>query len=147
MPTVSEWLEGHADRVAANQRAQAETVKLLATFSAVFAATIVATGLQVGPPTRLDLVAAILLLISVAATVAVVLLDRITDVNPGSVLQEATVAGWDDTELVRELRLWRLAAVENNAQVITLLRRALAIQILLSVASATVAAVSLLIVD
>jgi hypothetical protein len=43
-----DWLGSQADRDLARQRAQVDTAKLLATFSAAVAVTLVATALQVG---------------------------------------------------------------------------------------------------
>ena len=122
-----------------------DTAKLLATFSAGIAATIVGTALQVGDkPRGLDVAASIVLGASFLAVLAVVLLDRIGEADTGETLQLAKVHSWKEEKLVEELRAANIKAVQGNADVIRTVQWALAIQIVLSVSAFVLASISLL---
>ena len=56
---ISEWLEGQAGRRFEQQRATIDNSKLMATFIAAVAATLVATTLQVGKAGWLDFLASL----------------------------------------------------------------------------------------
>ena len=144
MTSPPEWLEAQADRVTARQRAQVDTAKLVATFAAGVAATLVATALQVGtPPTSHDLVATLGLGLVLFLTIAVVLADRITECDHEAVTNASLMHGWDQNRLIAELRTALLVAVTVNAGVVRWVQWALVPQLLLSMATTTLAAWSL----
>jgi hypothetical protein len=142
--TSAEWLEGQSERSFARQRAQVDTAKIIATFTAGVAATLVATALQVGAPTTLDRVASYFLMTSVVATVCVVLLDRIVEADQATVLQNALVNSWSDSEILTQLRLASIAATNFNEDVVRYVRWSLAVQLCISAVAGIVAAISLL---
>ena len=142
--TVTEWIEGHSDRVLARQRAQADAAKLLATFSTGVAAALVATGLQVGQPSDWDRRATWILLASGLLAIVVALLDRMKEADLELTLAESQIQGWTEDELVRELRLATLQATYGNAVLLRWVRTALVVQICVSLLDGIAAAQSLL---
>jgi hypothetical protein len=141
---VSEWLEQRAYRAFERQRAQVDTAKLIATFSAGISGTLVATALQVKEPTRLDTVAALLLACTVAASLVVIVLDRLTEADHGHVLELSEIHGWDEQKTRQELRVAILGTVRVNASVVNVVRWALGLQLLVAAGAAAVAVASLL---
>lgn len=142
--TPAEWLEGQADRAFARQRAQVDTAKLLATFAAGVAATLVATALQVGEPRKLDAIASWLLAASVMAVVCIILLDRIAEADHSKIFELSHVNQWDRERVLAELRAATVKAMYGNAEVVNTVRWALVFQVALSAATGAVASVSLL---
>jgi hypothetical protein len=144
-PSSADWLESQADRTFARQRAQVDTAKLVATFAAAVAATLVATALQVGTePRKLDVAATVVLAAAFVAVIVVVLCDRIAEADQGLVLARSRIYRWTDSKLVEELRAANLTAVHINREVIRDVLWALAVQVSLSVAASIVACFSLL---
>lgn len=141
---VSDWLEQRAYRAFERQRAQVDTAKLIATFSAGIAGTLVATALQVKDPSTLDVVAVWLLAATVVFSIAVILLDRLIEADHAHVLEMSEVHGWTKTEVRSRLREATLSTVKANGAVVTVVRCALAIQVAVAVVTGAVAAASLL---
>jgi hypothetical protein len=142
--TTEGWLENHADRTFARQRAQVDTAKLLATFAAGIAATLVATALQVGDPEQLDRISAWLLAVTFLAAIMVIMLDRIAEANQSQTLELSALGKWDDERLLFELRRATLKAVFSNHEVVRSVKIALAVQLVFSTATGVAAATSLL---
>ena len=142
--TPAEWLENQADRSFARQRAEVDTAKLLATFSAGVAATLVATSLQVGEPNGLDLAGTIFLASAVLAVIVVIVLDRVAEADQGKVLELSQVNRWTQAQVLKELRKSTLTAAYSNAEVVLNVRRALMVQVILSCVAGVIACVSLL---
>lgn len=147
MTLIDDWIQRQADRTLANQRAQADTAKLLATFTVAIAATFVATALQVGSrSTGLDIWASWILAACFATTIAVLLLDRITDTNIEDAFLLSHANGWTEAELLSHLRTETLRAQVLNASFVSRIWTGVAVQLALAVAAGSVAAVSLLVV-
>ncbi len=141
--TSAEWLEGQTDRILSRQRAQAETAKLLATFATAVAAGLVATALQVAPSTTADRRALVLLFASFLLALFVVFADRLAEADHNHVLTAAKLSGSDEATTLAELRTANLTAVNYNEGVISIMRVALIVQLLLSVLAAAAAAAPL----
>src|SRR4051812_27706898 len=78
--TPDEWLEEQTGRIAARQRARADNLKLIATFAAGIAATLVASALQTGQtPSWHDRAASVGLTVTVVLTALVLLADRLSE--------------------------------------------------------------------
>lgn len=144
MTPIDDWLQQQADRTMANQRAQADTAKLLSTFTVAIAATFVVTALQVGPITGSDVWATWILAACFAAAIAVLLLDRITDVDIEDAFRLSHANGWTEEELLRHLRTETIRAQALNASFVSRIWTGVAVQLALAVAAGSVAAVSLL---
>jgi hypothetical protein len=140
----TEWLDGHADRTFARQRAQVDTGKLVATFSSAVVATVVATALQVGSPSGWDKVAVALLALSFGAALIVILLDRLTEANESAIVQVARIQSWPDARLLQELRIGTLTAGIANEGVVRSVRVAVVAQVTTSLFGGAAAIVSLL---
>ena len=73
-------MDQNFDQKLARQRAQADTAKLVTTFSLAFAATILATALQVANTSKgLDLAATICLGLAFLLTLVVIMLDNVVE--------------------------------------------------------------------
>jgi uncharacterized membrane protein YeaQ/YmgE (transglycosylase-associated protein family) len=142
--TCADWLESQADRAFARQRAQVDTAKLLGTFAAGIAATLVATALQVGTPERLDRIAAYILVGAVVGAICVILLDRITEADHAKILELSQLKKWDEDKLMEELRVATIKAVHNNGSVVNSIRWTLSLQVASSAAAGVTATLSLL---
>ncbi len=142
--TTTDWLDGQVDRLIAGQRASVDTAKLVATFAAAVAATLVGSALEVGTPSRTDHRAVWFLAFAIALSVLVVLLDRLAVADHGVVLERAVLLAWDDGRVVRELRVANLKAANANEKVVRDVRVALAVQLLVTVTTGALAAASLL---
>ncbi|WP_328321872.1 hypothetical protein OHA70_25555 [Kribbella sp. NBC_00382] len=140
---VAEWLENHADRLSARQRARADIAKLIATFMAGVAATLVGTALQVSPTNTIDRVATWFLGAAVVLALAVLLLDRTKEADHAALIIEAKLQGWNDAKLMAELRHEVISAADYNLRWLPVIRGALALQVSASVAAGVLAAVSL----
>lgn len=139
-----EWLEVQADRAAARQRSQVDTAKVLVTFSAGIAATLVATALQVGDPSKRDIAAAVVLGLSMALVMAVLKKDRLTEADQDSILSQGAALTWSDARLVGELRAAQLAAVRSNESTVTDVDKWAKVALSVAGASAAMSAWSLL---
>lgn len=142
--SVDEWSDQTWDRAFARQAAQADNVKLLATFALALAGTMVATALQVMPQGRLDLAAAIVLGGAFLLTVAVILLDRLKWPSRRKALQRQTDNGWTDPQLLAYIRIATRDAQEENDALIRRLQRVAEYQLILSGAAGVLAVISLL---
>jgi hypothetical protein len=138
------WIDVQADRLFAHQRAGVDTAKLVATFAAAVAASLVASALEVGPPSAADRQAAWLLGASVALALVVVLLDRLTVADHRALLERGHLLGWSAEDLLSEFRVATLKATKVNEGVVRSIRVVLAIEIVVSLAAALRAASSLL---
>jgi hypothetical protein len=126
------------------QRAQADAAKLIATFVDGVAAAVVAAALQVGLP-RTDLQwAAGLLGGGIILTVAVIVLDRISEADYKSILAETQIRGWSEERLLSELRLNNIAASGDNQKVLREVWIALLVQFTVATSSGIVAAIGML---
>lgn len=139
------WVDAQADRLLAVQRAQVDTAKLLSTFAAGVAASVVGTALQVGAPASGRLrTATIVLGISVLLIIPVILADRIRVVDHKVLLAEATLRSWTEDKFQLEYRLAALTAVDENHIFVRLVKLATSAQLLSAFASGTLAASTLM---
>ena len=143
----AEWLEQRAQRLLGNQKSAVDTAKLLTTFVAAIAATLVATALQVDPIRELDHRAVTWLAWCVGATIVTILLDRLQAPDHTKVLAEKTLNGWSSTETLTQLRIEELATVRFNRWIVWAVEGVVAAQILLATVAGTLATVSLLLPD
>lgn len=143
MTDVGLWLEQHADRIAARQRSQVDTAKLVTTFATGIAASLVAAAIQVQGTSRAEgwsvwgLAAASLLAILGAFA------DRLMEAAHDAVIERSKIEEWDDELLVRKLRVATLAAVRHNEAIVLWVRCLAVGQILVAAASGGLAAWSL----
>lgn len=145
MTSALEWVDLHADRILAVQRAQVETAKLLTTFSSGVAATVVATALQVGASATTQERAAVWVLgASVAIIALVVLTDRIGVADHEALQIEAYQQRWDAARFEFELRVASLASVESNVVFVKACKVLAAVQLGTAFVSGSLAAASLL---
>jgi hypothetical protein len=141
---LRDWLDRDLEASMARQRAQVDTAKLLATFVAGIAATLVATALQVGKPTILDSISVYSLAGATCAAIAVILFDRMTAPNSDLILRQSVDLNWDNNQLIDKLREANCAAVEINRSVVNQVRQALTAQVVISIFAGTLAVISLL---
>lgn len=147
MPTsLDEWTDSHWERVFSRQSAQADAAKLVTTFTAAIASTLVATALQVGERSnRLDFWACIVLGAAFLATLGVIYLDRLYWPSRYKILaKKDSNLGWSDNQLMAYIKDVSTEAEENNEAVVGRIKKLAELQILLSLAAAVLAAVSLL---
>jgi hypothetical protein len=143
--TSEDWLEGQAERIMARQRSRADTAKLVATFAAGIAATLVASALQTAvTPSTLTWVTAWALAATVLLTAAVVLLDRLEEPDHAKVLQLAALGHWNDAHLLFELRAAALEAARLNERTIGRIAAFLWLQLIVAVFTGVTAAYSML---
>jgi hypothetical protein len=140
---VDEWLESHADRVAALHASTADTAKLVATFTTGVAAALVAAALQTGATSTRDRTAAWLLAASAALVLMVVIVDRRVVADHREIIQRSRLLGWNDAQTLAVLRVEHLAAVYANESVVRRVLWTLAVQVSVSGTAAAVAALSL----
>ncbi|WP_405101502.1 hypothetical protein [Micromonospora sp. NBC_01412] len=141
---IPEWLEHQADRTCARQRAQVETGKLIVTFSAAVAATIVATALQVGKISAWDRIAAVLLGATFLVAIVAILFDRLSEVDHLTIMQIGQIHGWPATKLLGELRAASVTAAFANEDVVRAMRVAVMVQVAVSFTTGAAAVISLL---
>jgi hypothetical protein len=122
---IPEWLEGQAARTLDLQRTTVENSKLMATFIAAVAATIVATALQVGRPGWLDSLATAGLVWCLGATWRVIEADRLTVADHDAIMTSGTAQGLGADDMLHDLRQGTIAAVNNNETVVKNVRSAL----------------------
>jgi hypothetical protein len=140
---LAEWLDSQSDRTGARQRAQVDTGKLIATFSAAIVATLTATALQVGSPSTWDRIAAALLGLSFVIALVVIMLDRLAEADQSTIIQVARAQQWPDAQLLTELRVAALTADIANEGVVRSVRLAVAVQVTTSLFGGAAAVVSL----
>jgi hypothetical protein len=141
---IPEWLEGQAARMLDRQRATVESSKLMATFIAAVAATIVATALQVGRPGWLDFLATAGLVWCLIATWRVIEADRLTVADHHTILTSGAAAGLSQDDMLRDLRAETIAAVDDNEIVVKYVRSALWRVLLAAALASALALISLL---
>lgn len=144
MDTLDDWYRRNSERVLAHQRSQVDTAKILVTFTLAVAATLVATALQVGTPNRLDIWASAVLGLGFLVTIAVILLDRITEPDLSSVEKRARQWKLSDDQLLVLLQDLAFDTEEENDTVVSQVKAAGLVQVQLSIASAVLATLSLL---
>ena len=138
-----EWMRQNFDHMVSRYRSQADTAKLVVTFTLAVAATLVATALQVGDSTVLDLWSTLLLAVAGIVTLLVVMLDRIKEADRLLVSQALhSASNADDQHMVLAFAESRLR-VENDRIISSLTAMSFA-QILFVLAASSVAAYSLL---
>lgn len=145
MPYTYEWVDTQVDRSLERQRGKSDNSKLVATFAAGIAVTIFATALQVGTPASdLEHEAWPWMMLSAGLAVAVVLLDRLREVDYRALLQYAHFNGWDEPTFVHELRWRTMEVVRFNDWTIRIQQWVLVAQIFCSIRTGNLAAASLL---
>lgn len=138
-----EWLGQDVQTRSSSQRAQVEAAKLLSTLGVATAAAFVASALQVGRNRTEDVTAAWLVGCALVAVITVVLLDRSTIIDHQAVLLKKAVGGFDEEQAVTMLRQDAIINVLNNDAVVRQVKIAAGIALLLALASAAFAIVSL----
>jgi len=142
-PEVLDWFNSSYDRTFSRHRSQADTSKLVVTFSLAVAATFVATALQVTGNWGLDVLATVILAIAFLITLNVVLSDKIMEPDPA----------WLAQQLLRDMRVDGVVAAisdlqsrteERNQERLDDVRNTVTLQLILAFAASTVAAISLL---
>ena len=145
MVTTQDWLDTQVDRVSDRQRARADTAKLVATFAAGVAGSLVASALQTGATaSSWDWTSAWALAITIVLTVAVVLLDRLTEADHRTILTNAQAAGLDADATLAQLRLAAMTSTKANESVIKAIGVALWLQLISAVFTGSAAAHSML---
>lgn len=138
-----DWIDMQADRALTHQRATIDTAKLVATFVAAIAATLVGSALEVEGSSFSDLCAAVGLGIAVVLA-AVICLDRYRIADHDELFRLSSLRAWDNETLAMEYRVATMKAVELNRGAVSFATSLLALQILVSVAASVLAANSLL---
>lgn len=141
---VKEWRVRQTEQALDRQRSQVETAKLLVTFALAVGATLVATALQVGRPTALDVWATVALAAAFLGVVAVIVLDRLKEPNPDYVDAQAAVNGWNDVQRLAALEILSVAAQGDGDDVVRIIKGAATLQVAVTVAASVLAALSLL---
>lgn len=142
-PAVDEWLEAHADQVSVRQRSEADALKLVATFVAGIAAAMTAAALQLDLSRLTAHWAGWLLAGAVLLTLLVFALDRVTEVDVDSVLREASLKGWNQGDILNELRTQTMLSSSENQRVLAEVKLALYAQLTTSIACGAVAAIGM----
>ncbi len=137
---MSEELHSENLRELAGQHGRADAVKLVATFAAGVAATLVASCLSSGTTTATDRLATWLLAAAVLMTISLMIFDRIVDPDIDATLVAAAHKGWS----LKKTQWWiTRAAVVENRKILLLLRRSLFVQLGFAAAAGATAAASL----
>lgn len=137
-------LEQSNDRELVAQRAKADSMRLVATFSSAVAATVVAPGLQAMGDSPTIWWSTILLLASVLAAISLIIFDRITAPDIDDVLVRSSHARWDALRTHQEIRLATINAVIENRKVLQTLRSLLYFQSLAALAAIILSAIALI---
>ncbi|RLK61152.1 hypothetical protein [Actinokineospora cianjurensis] len=115
---ISGWLDQNMERVAVRQRSQADTAKLVVTFSTAVSATLVGTSLQVDIPNWWDTAASFLLAISCLLAIAVIFGDRLREPDPRDELVRAYSEQRDELVVLAELRRSAVEAAKINDRIL-----------------------------
>jgi hypothetical protein len=144
--TSPEWLDEQSAQVIQGQRAKADGAKVIATFTAGIAATLVGTTLQVhGSQIRKsDIYAAIMLGICGVLTVGVMFRDRVTEANHELVLYRSSLWNWSTTKELAELRHASMTAIKVNRAVLRGIKFWLTSQLIAALSTSAVATISIL---
>jgi hypothetical protein len=143
VPPLLDWLDAQSDRVSARQRSRVDTAKLVATFVAAVAGSLVASALQTGESASgWDWVSAWALAATIALTVAV--MDRLTEPDHEAILSDALTAGLTPDETLSALRLGVNAANHANEGVVYAVGVVLWLQLGAAVFTGVAAAYSML---
>ena len=140
----AEWVDPQADRVLDRQRGQVDSAKVVAVFAAGTAGAIVASALQTGTPNDLDRNSVIALAGAAILTLIVVFLDRVREADHEWLSTQASVFVWTPDQFVIALQAHTLSAITDNEKVVSLVRHALLVQILVASAAGLFATLSLL---
>jgi hypothetical protein len=143
--TIDPWMASQVDRRLSRQEASRNTLLLLVTFAEGIAATLVASGLQVGKHHGLLVAASMMLGLGFIAIVVLLLLDRSVQVDERQVIGDAYVRGLSADHLRDELQQFDLTAIEINDGVLSSMRNATFVQMAIAAAAATLAVVAMLI--
>jgi hypothetical protein len=141
--SVDEWSDQHWDRSFARQTAQVDSIKLLVTFSLGFAATIVATALQVDPVTGWDKAATAVLAAAFLLTILAIYLDQLQWPDRRKVLEKQTDERWTDDRLLEYLSQLMRDTEDENKIVVRQVRHAAEYQVILASLAAAFAVTSL----
>jgi hypothetical protein len=141
---VSDMRQRLAEQALGRQRAQAETAKLLVTFTLAVSATFVATALQVGSPSTLDAWATSAAAVAFLLALLVIILDRLQEPDPAFIDREAQIRGWTDAQKLAAFQAGVAGAQAEGETVVRNVRAVASAQILVSLAAAALAAISLL---
>jgi hypothetical protein len=142
--SITEWLEGQAVRRFEQQRATIDNSKLMATFIAAVAATIVATTLQVTPNGKLDFFATVGLVWCLFATWRVIEADRLKMADHQDIMTRGNTQHLKPEAILENLREGTIAAVNFNETVIDDVRAALWRVLIAAAAGSALALMSLL---
>jgi hypothetical protein len=133
-------IDDQSIRAITEQRTSIDGAKVVATFTAGVAATLVATALQVGQqPSWADLVATVFWTITIAVTISIFLGDELQTAD----LQTIAIMGGTPDQILYNYRRNLLTAVNGNKIVLERVLRKLSNQILLALITVCFAVVSL----
>lgn len=134
-------LDQQYSRMIDRQRAQVETAKLLTTFAAAIAATLVASALQVVRGSGQTRWSSCLLAACFVAAILVIVFDRISEPD----LDPAVIQTFGDHARFQEyVNTQLIAAQKFNESVVRAVRIVVAIQLAFAAASGAIATMSLL---
>ena len=145
--SLLEWIERHGDRITAEQQLARNSSLVIVTFSEAFAATLVATALQVDKVHWLVVASCVALGVGFGILLSTVFLERTAIADEAQILGTAKVEGWSASRTLRELRTVALTSVEHNKSVVAAMRRAVLAQVLVCIAASALAVLSVLLGD
>ncbi|GAA4126017.1 hypothetical protein GCM10022415_33520 [Knoellia locipacati] len=133
MSDLDAWVDKLEAEELSQARGRADSAKLVATFAAAIAATLVGTQMQVRAANGMtvwDVVAVAAFGLSALLALTVVLLDQLAIVNVESVLAtERTLRNPTDPELISALRVASSAITKDNRRVLRWVKVALFLQL------------------
>jgi hypothetical protein len=142
--TVQDWLNHNAERQMDRTASESENIKLLVTFALAVSVTMVATGLQVGSVTALDVLGLCLLAAGFLATILVVILDNRQEPNPKHAQERAKGEGWSESQQLCYITALTNEARQYNEKNAERMRQVAKVQLCLALGSALTAGLSLL---
>ncbi len=145
-PLVAEWLDGQLDRVLAAQRARVDTAKLLVTFSTGVASAFLVGSMQTGGSVsgRMDVFAIAAFAICGALALVVILLDRLREPDHEAVIRASALRAVPAGEMIAELRIAGLAALEFNEVIVNRVRSIVGWQLVSAVGASVLSGIWLL---
>lgn len=137
-------LEQANDRELQKQGTQADSMRLVVTFSSGVAATVVAPALQLTQGSASAWWSTSLLFASILAAVCLIVFDRMVEPDTDGVIVQSAHADWSPPQVREKLRLATLTAVIENRKVLRTLRGFLYAQTLAAVVAAGLGAIAML---
>lgn len=141
---VEQWKQEHVDQSLVRQRAQADGVKLVVTFFAAIAATLVATSLQIGRPSWLDVLATVGLIVTIVETCMVISSDRLREVDQAKVDGVIMNPQWTWDRRLEELRDLGVSLVDLNEVILSGVLKHRTRQLICASVASLVAVISLI---